>query len=341
MATPDAPDPRLVDFLRASGLCPAGSDATWTPLTGGVSSDIWRVDLPDRRLCVKCALPKLKVARDWHAPTARNTYEWAWIQFASAHAPGCTPQPLAHDRELGAFAMEFIPPDTHPVWKDQLLAGQVHIDSARRVARILGHLHSASTRLAELPSRFDSDDIFYPIRLEPYLVATGELHSDLKSRLNQIADETLATHIALVHGDVSPKNILIGPRAPVFLDAECAWFGDPAFDLAFCLNHFLLKCIPQRAHTHRLLECFSIFTEAYLAQVDWEAPAELEARAARLLPALFLARIDGKSPVEYVSDEADRQRVRQAARPLIKSAPTRLAQVAAAWREALACAMST
>lgn len=332
-----APDPRLVEFLHASGLCKRDAGATWTALTGGVSSDIWRVDTPERTLCVKCALPKLKVARDWHAPTSRNGYEWAWMQFAAAQIPGCTPQPLAHDSKLGAFAMEFIDTASHPVWKNQLLAGHIHIESARSVASVLGRLHSASTRLPRLPAQFDCDDIFYPIRLEPYLVATGDVHLDLKSILNQMAADTLATHIALVHGDVSPKNLLIGPQAPVYLDAECAWFGDPAFDLAFCLNHFLLKCTPQREHTELLIECFNAFKETYLAQVDWEAPTQIEARAARLLPALFLARVDGKSPVEYITDEADKQLVRDVARPLIQSAPDELAVIANAWRSAQPC----
>lgn len=98
-----------------------------------------------------------------------------------------------------------------------------------------------------------------------------------------------------MHGDVSPKNILIGPRGPVFLDAEGAWYGDPAFDVAFCLNHIVLKALVRADMASDLSRAFSKLCGAYFSQADWEARDGLEQRVGRLLPALMLARIDGKS----------------------------------------------
>jgi hypothetical protein len=121
----------------------------------------------------------------------------------------------------------------------------------------------------------------------------------------------------------------------VFLDAECAWWGDPAFDLAFCLNHLLLKCLWNPAARDGFLACYAALAAAYLARVDWEPAAALEARAARLLPGLLLARVDGKSPVEYITTAAGRDRVRRVGRALLAAPPTRLAAVAAAWQEEL------
>ena len=138
----------------------------------------------------------------------------------------------------------------------------------------------------------------------------------------------------MVHGDISPKNILEGPAGPVFLDAECAWFGDPAFDLAFCLNHLLLKGAREGADRTRYIAAFSALTSAYLAGVDWENATEIEARAAALLPALFLARVDGKSPVEYLTRESERAAVRRCAEPLVADPPRRLMDVANAWERA-------
>jgi aminoglycoside phosphotransferase (APT) family kinase protein len=135
----------------------------------------------------------------------------------------------------------------------------------------------------------------------------------------------------LVHGDISPKNILDGPNGPVFLDAECAWFGDPAFDLAFCLNHLLLKGAREGADRTRYNAAFAALAAAYLDGVDWESTTEIEARAAALLPALFLARVDGKSPVEYLTHESERAAVRRCATPLILAPPRRLVDVADAW----------
>jgi hypothetical protein len=137
----------------------------------------------------------------------------------------------------------------------------------------------------------------------------------------------------LVHGDVSPKNILVGPDGPVLLDAECAWYGDPAFDLAFCLNHLLLKCLWTPAAAAGFLACFDALTKAYMAGVVWERRADLEERAAGLLPGLFLARVDGKSPVEYLTAEADKERVRRVAGRFLAEPSATLMPIRNAWAE--------
>jgi len=328
-----APDPRLRDFLHKRGLAKPGEEARWTALAGGISSDIWRVDLADRSLCIKCALPRLKVAQDWQAPIERNAYEWAWINFAAKHCPDAVPTPVASDPEQGIFAMSFLDPEAYPVWKQKLLDGVVEPRIAEQVGAIVAHLHAASAGDAAIAQRFRTDAIFHAIRLEPYLLATAARHPDLAGELRALCERTAHTRLALVHGDVSPKNILLGPKGPVFLDAECAWYGDPAFDVAFCLNHFLLKCIARPQWADAYLACYAAFSDAYLEGATWEPRSEIESRSASLLPGLFLARIDGKSPVEYVTEERDKRLVRQTARSLIKAPPTRLAEISESWTE--------
>jgi hypothetical protein len=115
----------------------------------------------------------------------------------------------------------------------------------------------------------------------------------------------------------------------VFLDAECANFGDPAFDLAFCLNHLLLKGARAGVSRAPFGEAFLALAGAYLAGVTWEEPAALERRTAALLPALMLARIDGKSPVEYLTDAGEKDMVRRFAVPLIERPAERLADIIA------------
>lgn len=318
--------------LVAMGLLEADATARGVPLTGGVSSDIWRVVLPAGRVaCVKRALPKLKVAADWRAPTERNLYEARWLRRAAAAAPGSAPALLGQDEPTGTLAMEFLPPAAHPVWKERLRDGHADPAFAAEVARRLARIHAASARDPATAAEFPTDAIFHAIRLEPYLVATARAHPDLAPALHAIVEETARTKRALVHGDVSPKNILVGPLGPVFLDAECAWWGDPAFDLAFCLNHLLLKCLWNPGATRGFLACFDALATAYLAGVAWERAAALERRAARLLPGLFLARVDGKSPVEYLTDAHDKDRVRRVARALIAAPVDELAAVRAAW----------
>lgn len=334
--TADDPRAALLAFLAKSGLVPPGTAPTMTPLAGGVSSDIWRVEAGGRVVCVKRALARLKVAQVWEAPVERNAYEAAWMRFAGASVPGAAPEILAEDPGFRALAMEYLAPETHPLWKAELRAGRADPGFAAAVGRALAAIHAASAGRADIAAAFPTDSIFHAIRLEPYLLATGRAHPDLAPALAETVRVTAATKRALVHGDVSPKNILVGPRGPVFLDAECAWYGDPAFDLAFCLNHMLLKCLWTPRATAGFLACFDALAAAYLSGVAWENPAALEARAARLLPGLFLARIDGKSPVEYVTLARDKDRVRSVARPLIAAPPETLAPIRAAWARAVA-----
>lgn len=331
-----APDSSLTAFLIGQRLASPHEPAQWHPLAGGVSSDIWQVELPGRSICIKRALPQLKVSAEWLAPVDRNAYEWAWMQFAAQHCPGNVPTPLAHDEAAGLFAMSFLAPNAHPVWKQQLMAGQVVPATARAVGEVLGRLHAASAQECGLPSAFETIDNFLALRLDPYLLATAARHPNLSLQLSKLAVRTAGTQRALVHGDVSPKNVLVGPEGPVLLDAECAWYGDPAFDLAFCLNHLLLKCLARPEVTDALLESFGALAQEYLAHVDWEPCHSLEARAAELLPALMLARVDGKSPVEYLTDPATKALVRSAASALIERPVTQLDSVAQAWRRALA-----
>lgn len=322
----------VLAFIREKRL---GEPSRIESLSGGVSSDIWRVDLPSGRVCVKRALARLRVAQLWEAPIERNRYERLWMQAAAAAAPGAAPKVIAWDDERGLFAMEYL---DFPVWKSVLRSGSADPGFAARVGEALAAIHGATAARDEVRERFATDAIFHAIRLEPYLLATGERHPDVAGLLNHLSERTAGAKRCLVHGDVSPKNILVGGEGaahfPVFLDAECAWYGDPAFDLAFCLNHLFLKCVWVPAARRGFLECFEALSSAYLSAVNWEPPADVEARAATLLPGLLLGRIDGKSPVEYL-DAPQRARVREAAKDLLSHPLSALQDLRDSWQESL------
>ena len=327
---------QFLDALHRLELVPRGAEVVVTPLAGGVSSDIARVDVAGRSFCVKQALPKLKVAADWRAPVARNHSEAEWIRVAGEIAPDAVPRLIGEDRAAGLFAMSWLAPESHPVWKTELRDGRIDPIVAAEVGHRISLVHAATAGRVDIAARFANDEIFRQIRLEPYLLATAERHPDCANALRRLAERTARTKLALVHGDVSPKNILVGAHGPVFLDAECAWYGDPAFDLAFLLNHLLLKCAWRPQWRARYLAAFRAAAEAYLAGVTWEPRDVFEGRSAWLLPGLFLARVDGKSPVEYITEDADRERIRGCAKPLLLAPRTRLAEVAEAWRQSMA-----
>jgi tRNA A-37 threonylcarbamoyl transferase component Bud32 len=325
----------LEDFLVAHGLAAADEPQTWTVLSGGVSSDIWRVDLPGRTLCVKRALPKLRVKDDWEAPPDRNLYEWRWFSTVRRWIPDAAPGPLAFDPDQRLLAMAFLPPEDHPLWKAEMLTGRVDVDFAARVGERLGRIHAASAREPALAADFASDDGFFALRIDAYLLAAARRRPEVAAEIQALAERTAKLKIALVHGDATPKNILMGPGGPVFLDAETAWWGDPAFDVASVLNHLLLKRLVVEGRARELNDSFTAMASAWLDQIDFEPCAEIEARAASLLPALLLARVDGKSPVEYITTEPVRDLVRRAAIPLLLQPPQTLEAVRAAWDRSL------
>jgi len=326
----------IASALVKMALVGANQPIGLVPLTGGVSSDVFRADLSFGPVCVKRALPKLKVAADWRAPVERNHWEVEWMRIAAAIVPAAIPEILGEDRESGCFAMTFLPPDSYPVWKALLRDGVVDRATAAAIGDALGRIHAATADRSDIAARFPTDAIFHAIRLEPYLSATARAHSDLAPRLDALAATTRETKRVLVHGDFSPKNLLIGPEGPVILDAECAWYGDPAFDLAFVLNHLLLKGSWRPQWRTRYADAYAALSAAYFAHVGWESRAGCDARTAALLPGLMLARIDGKSPVEYLTHAREREEVLAFARELLFHPVTEVDEIARRW-----CARAT
>ena len=306
-----------------------------TSLAGGVSSDIVRIDIDDRSICLKRALPKLKVAGEWHADVRRNAHEVEWLAVAGKIVPGAVPEVLAADSRMNIYAMPFLDPATHPIWKSELMAGRIKPGFAASLTTLLARIHSRTANDAKLAEDFRHDADFAALRLDPYLTATARAHPALAATLSALRERTAKTRLALVHGDVSPKNILMGPSGPVLLDAECAWFGDPAFDLAFLLNHLCLKCLVNPSVVSLYMDEFRTGVNAYSAGCRFEAWDSMQSRVASLLPALMLARIDGLSPVDYLNDERQRTLVRDFAAASLLTLRASLAAHADEWQAAV------
>jgi len=325
----------IMAVLRRAGILDIGEVPMMQPLSGGVSSDIWRVDVRGKAYCVKRALAKLKVTADWRAPVERNNFEAAYLAVVDSLAPGAVPRLVYADRGAAALVTRYLDPTAYPLWKTDLMDGRIDLSVAKMVGDRLGRIHKRSANAPAIAERFRSDEIFHAIRLEPYLLATAEVQPMVASPLRGLARRTAGIRRVLVHGDVSPKNILVGRLGPVFLDAECAWYGDPAFDPAFVLNHLCLKALHRREDARLLGDAFMALGNAYLGHVDWEPRDELEARIASLLPALMLARIDGKSPVEYLNSSREKADVRSFSIQHLTEPPARLSALHEAWFDRL------
>jgi aminoglycoside phosphotransferase (APT) family kinase protein len=321
--------------LAAMGLAGAHDDYALTPLGGGVSCDVFLADFPTGRVVVKRALPKLRVTADWRAPPERTKAETAWIKLVAGIDPAWVPEILGEDHKRHVFAMAYLPPKRYPLWKADLAKGQVDADFAASVGGALGRIHALTAGREDIAADFDNGAQFHALRIEPYLLYTADRNLDVASLIRRAANGVESSRIALMQGDISPKNILCGPEGPVFLDAETACYGDPAFDLAFCLNHLLLKGAWHPQFAGALARAFSALTSAYFEIANWEPRKDLERRTAELLPALLLGRIDGKSPVEYLTDSRTKEFVRVQAKSLLVSPALTLDYIAVRWTDAL------
>ena len=310
-------------LLRSDGMVHSPS-ATLTPLPGGVSSEIYRVDDGADTFVVKRALARLKVQDEWTADLSRNAYEHRYLEYVGRFLPRSVPALRKGDSARGYFAMEYFGPE-YRNWKELLLQGTFEPTHAAAAARILGQIHRVSFGDPDAIALFGGHSCFDQLRLEPYLLTTGRRHPQLEGVFRAEGHRLAATSECLVHGDFSPKNILIGADRMVILDCEAAWYGDPAFDVSFMLTHLFLKALLQSG----------VPSSQQLIRTFWQeytrvAGRTLDDRVPRLLLMLLLARMDGKSPVEYLA-EPQRTFVRRFVCAHLPTPTLSLSDLSAAW----------
>ncbi len=315
----------LLALLRRDGVVRA-PEARLTPLSGGVSCEIYLVEDGAERFVAKRALAKLKVKADWFADVSRNRHEWEYIRYVARFLPEAVPALRDCSATDNYFTMEYLN-GRFLNWKQLLLAGEASVAHARQAGNVLAQIHRHSAGDAEAVRLFDTTPVFFQLRLEPYLLTTGTKHPSLRPLFEAEAARLAAACECLVHGDFTPKNILIGPERMVLLDCEVAWFGDPAFDVASLLNHFFLKALLHAPRDAGLRPMIDGFWGAYQAV---RPSPELEARVSRLLLMLMLARVDGKSPVEYL-DTARQQFVREFVQEQLPLGNFSLRDIADSW----------
>ncbi|HET9322051.1 MAG TPA: aminoglycoside phosphotransferase family protein [Bryobacteraceae bacterium] len=320
------------DYLRARGIACCAERIT--ELGGGVSNTVLLVETSDGRFVLKQALGKLRVQDDWFSDRGRIFRESAALRWLAPHlAPGGVPGVLFEDRENCLFAMSAAPAEAQ-TWKALLLRGEIDSAVAESIARMLATIVSKSWRDAESQRVFGDQTVFDQLRLDPYYRTTARRHPDLGPHFDRLMRESSRRRVSLVHGDWSPKNFLVSAGAVMAIDFEVTHFGDPAFDSAFLLNHLLLKSFYRPKWGGELASAAMRFWDVYRqglpADCDW-----IEAATLAHLGGLLLARIDGKSPAEYITHAALRERVRGFARNLILAPPARVADV---FEHALRCA---
>lgn len=302
----------LLAYLRSTGRIAADEEPRFTVLTGGVSN---RTVLVERgngdAWVIKQALPKLRVQVDWFSPPERIHREALGLRWLARLAPLGTITPLVfEDHAHHLLAMEAVP-RPHANWKTMLLSGQLEPDHVEQFAHLLGLIHRRGhEHKRDVEPVFRDRSFFESLRLEPYYGYTATQVTEAAGFLTELIAATLARRDTLVHGDYSPKNILVHAGRLVLLDHEVIHFGDPGFDLGFSMTHLLSKAhhLPalRSAFASAALQYWTVYRET-AGEVAWAA--DLEPRAVRHTLGCLLARVRGRSPLEYLSEE---ERTRQA-----------------------------
>lgn len=298
------------EYLQHKQLIPDGHAVAMQILGGGVSCEVLMVRSPEKSFVVKQALPKLRVKEDWFSDVTRVVNEKDCLDFYHSIAPEHVPQLLFFDEENYLFGMEAAP-ESSQMWKHMLLAGTVDFEVARKVAATLAAIHNAAANDVAVHQRFTSQKFFIELRIDPYLRTTAARHPLLEKRINHEICRLLENKQTLVHGDYSPKNILVDGSQIYILDFEVAHIGDPSFDLGFLTNHFILKAIKHKQWAMSFINLATYTADTYLSRVDFTDPKELEYNTIKVLALLFLARVDGKSPAEYITTSDDKSLIRK------------------------------
>jgi aminoglycoside phosphotransferase (APT) family kinase protein len=316
---------QLLAYLREMGRIGRDEMPAIRVLQGGVSNRTVFVQRANESWVLKQALPKLRVAVDWFSSPERIHREALGLHWLEQLAPqGAVPQFLFEDYAHHVLAMTAVP-QPHANWKTLLLAGKLDRAEVEQFGRLLGTIHRrAYEQREQVAPEFADRTFFESLRLEPYYDYTALQAPEAAAFLKSLMAETRATRLTLVHGDYSPKNILIYQGRLILLDHEVIHWGDPAFDLGFSMTHLLSKAHHLPTQRNDFAEAAAHYWQTYCAtlrEVDWSEA--LEARAVQHTLGCLLARVAGRSPLEYLNAE-ERERQQQAVLRVIADVPTRM-----------------
>jgi hypothetical protein len=305
------------EVLRRLGVAPAGAPVEARALSGGISNIVLAASWPGGRAVLKQSLPELRVAVEWRFDRARIINERRAMGYLGRILPAASvPAVLAHDDEAYLFAMSHAP-DGAVNWKEALLRGDVDPKVAERAGALLGKIHHRSTGDPGVARDFADPTPLLQGRVDPYHRTAAAVNPYVAPVIAAEVERLLATRRCLVLGDWSPKNLLIYPDRVLALDFEVAHLGDPAFDVAFLLTHLVLKRVRRPGDALRLRIAAQAFLSGYGRAAGAVGPPDEHVVAE--LGCLLLARVDGKSRIEYLPAEETRAHVRALAYEVLRA----------------------
>lgn len=317
-----------LDYLRQRGDVPDLDDARVEMLGWGVSNVVLRVTRPQGQdFIIKQSRTQLRTRAAWFSRLDRIYREIGMLRLLAPLLPaGVIPRVLFEDREQYLFAMEAFPAQ-HMVWKQALLNGDIDLTIADRLGDYLATIHQQTSNRPELAREWGDLEVFDQLRLDPFYRYLAQVRPLAAPYLEALIAENLRTQCCIVLADFSPKNILLAGGRIALVDFETGHYGDPAFDLGFFLSHLLLKAVHFAPrfdeyaeltrrfwlHYQRPTPSLELHNAAGLAAIEYQSDmtsADLFRRMQGHMAGCMWARVDGKSPVDYLTRETSKQHVR-------------------------------
>ena len=308
----------VAEYLATAGLVVRGAAIDVRELGGGISNVVLRYSHSGGCAVLKQSRERIRVADEWFCDQRRTLHERDCIVLLGDVLPsGSVPRVLASDDANFLFVMTCAPSGSM-LWKDMLLAGDIREDVAERAGDALGRIHRRTVGRSDVRRSFTDPGLLDQVRLEPYYYTTAAREPEVSDQILAGAEAIRSARISLVHGDFVPKNIFWTGSSLFLVDFEIAHFGHPAYDVASCLNHLLLKAWAMPQHRRSLADSALRVLDSYESAVLGSDLPEIEAETLRQLGCLHLARLSGKSPVEYLVEHTGRARARAFAFALLR-----------------------
>lgn len=269
-------------------------------LKGGVSNKAILYSGAAGNWVIKQALTKLRVDADWFSSPERLHVEAKAIAWLNTFLPkNAVPGLVFFDLDNYILGMEAVP-QPHYNFKSLLLKSKLDLTLVAEMARLLATIHNQGVNDSSAESIFSNRTFFKTLRIEAYYEYTASQLTKTAEFYHRLIEESLKIQCTAVHGDYSPKNILVRNGSLILLDHEVMHWGDPAFDVGFSICHLLSKS--NHLDNVKFVNAAILYWDEYSKNYIF-GDAEFENRATRHLMGCLLARVKGRSPLEYLSEE--------------------------------------
>jgi len=296
MSTELLTEDTVVAYLINKGIISATDKTEVEVLTGGVSNIVLAITTSNKKLVLKQALAELKVAEKWEADQRRAIVEANAIALFHKLSPDQVPNLVFLDPDRFILILDRVPVGS-TVWKTDLLDGVINPDVAGVLGKTLAQWHNFGESNKEARLQFMEDSLFEQLRVDPFYRFVAAKNEFLKPIIKKLISELEGDKTTIVHGDFSPKNIMVGMDEQVYiLDFEVTHVGNPVFDLAFLLAHLLCKLF----RTNEPLDEKMLIASAQRFISSYEEIRSISESLSLHTALIALARVEGKSPVNYL-----------------------------------------